>query len=47
MHWLHVTRNDAPLILSMPHAGLDIPERLAQGLVSPWLARRDTDWWID
>lgn len=47
MHWLHMTRNDAPLILSMPHAGFDIPERLAQGLASPWLARRDTDWWID
>src|ERR1700689_4064585 len=47
MHWLHVTRHDAPLILSMPHAGFDIPDSLAQGLVSPWLARRDTDWWID
>jgi N-formylglutamate deformylase len=46
-NWLHVMRNDAPLILSMPHAGVEIPARYAQGLVSEWLARRDADWWID
>jgi formiminoglutamase len=40
-------RNDAPLILSMPHAGVEIPEPFADGLVSEWLARRDADWWID
>jgi formiminoglutamase len=40
-------RNEAPLILSMPHAGVEIPEAFANGLVSPWLARRDADWWID
>jgi formiminoglutamase len=45
--WLQVIRNDAPLILSMPHAGVTIPEPYANGLVSPWLARRDADWWID
>jgi N-formylglutamate deformylase len=31
----------------MPHAGIDIPAPLAQGLGSAWLARRDADWWID
>jgi N-formylglutamate deformylase len=31
----------------MPHAGVDIPASLTAGLVSPWLARRDADWWID
>lgn len=31
----------------MPHAGVDIPAPFADGLVSPWLARRDADWWID
>jgi formiminoglutamase len=31
----------------MPHAGVDIPGPLAQGLNSAWLARRDADWWID
>jgi len=46
-NWLHVVRNDAPLILSMPHAGVEIPAPFADGLVSAWLARRDADWWID
>jgi N-formylglutamate deformylase len=36
-----------PLVLSMPHAGIDIPASHADGLTSPWLARRDADWWID
>jgi N-formylglutamate deformylase len=40
-------RRDAPLILSMPHAGVQIPAALADHLVSPWLARRDADWWIE
>ena len=31
----------------MPHAGVDIPAPFAEGLVSPWLAQRDADWWID
>jgi len=31
----------------MPHAGVDIPAAIASELVSPWLARRDADWWID
>jgi N-formylglutamate deformylase len=47
VNWLDVVRNDAPLILSMPHAGIDIPAQFAEGLVSPWLAQRDADWWIE
>lgn len=31
----------------MPHTGTGIPAELADGFVSDWLARRDTDWWID
>lgn len=31
----------------MPHTGTDIPEGVADTLVSPWLARKDTDWWIE
>ena len=46
-HWLRVTRGDAPLVLSVPHAGTDIPAELEASLVSPWLARRDADWWVD
>ena len=43
--WLAVERGDAPLIVSMPHAGVDLGDH-AQRFVSPWRARRDTDWHI-
>ncbi|HUU35881.1 MAG TPA: N-formylglutamate deformylase [Vicinamibacterales bacterium] len=42
--WLLVTRGDAPLIVSVPHAGTDLPGDVAARLVSPWLARKDADW---
>ncbi|RBP11173.1 formiminoglutamase [Roseiarcus fermentans] len=43
--WLHIERRDAPLIVSIPHAGTDLAG--AEGrFVSPWLARRDADWHI-
>ena len=45
--WLDVRRGEAPLLLSIPHAGVELPEEFAQGLISPWLARRDADWWVD
>ena len=45
--WLDVRRGEAPLLLSIPHAGVELPEEFAQGLMSPWLARRDADWWVD
>jgi N-formylglutamate deformylase len=45
--WLSVTRNQAPLLLSLPHAGTEIPAALEARLVSPWLGRRDADWWTD
>lgn len=44
---LVVRRGAAPLILSMPHVGTAIPEEIEARLVSPWLARKDADWWID
>lgn len=44
--WLTVTRNDAPLLVSVPHTGTDLAG-LDERFVSPWLARRDTDWWIE
>lgn len=46
-HWLHVSRGDAPLVLSVPHAGTQIPPELEARLVSAWLSRRDADWWVD
>jgi formiminoglutamase len=39
-----VIRGQSPLILSIPHAGLDMPAELAPRLVSLWLARKDADW---
>jgi N-formylglutamate deformylase len=45
--WLTVRRGAAPLLLCMPHTGNDIPPALEAALVSPWLARKDTDWWVE
>jgi formiminoglutamase len=45
--WLRVRREDAPLILSMPHSGTKLVPEIEQDLVSAWLARRDADWWVD
>ena len=45
--WLEVTRGEAPLIVSMPHTGTDIPADIEARLVSPWLARKDADWHIE
>ena len=41
--WLHIERRDAPLIISIPHAGTELRRDEAR-FVSPWLARRDADW---
>jgi formiminoglutamase len=46
-NWLTVEPHDAPLILSFPHTGTDIPLEIEARCVSPWLARKDADWWID
>jgi N-formylglutamate deformylase len=45
--WLSVIPGDAPLIVCMPHTGVDIPSDIAATLISPWLARKDADWWIN
>jgi N-formylglutamate deformylase len=47
MDWLKVHRGEAPLVVSFPHTGTDIPHDLEDGFVSSWLARRDADWWVD
>ncbi|NQE61414.1 N-formylglutamate deformylase [Caulobacter sp. RHG1] len=44
--WLTVTRGEAPLVVSIPHAGTEIPSEVEARLASPWLARKDADWWI-
>ena len=45
--WLTITRGDAPLLVSLPHTGTHLPPELLPKLVSPWLARKDCDWWIE
>lgn len=45
--WLSISRGQAPLIVSLPHTGTELPEEIAGDLVSPWLARKDCDWWIE
>ena len=45
--WLTVVRGDAPLLVSLPHTGTEIPAEIEARLMSPWLARKDADWWID
>jgi formiminoglutamase len=45
--WLSVLRSNAPLIVSMPHTGTEIPPGIESKFVSPWFARRDADWWVE
>ncbi len=45
--WLEIRQGQAPLIVSIPHTGTQIPVGIEAKLVSPWLARKDTDWWIE
>ncbi len=45
--WLEVERGDAPLVISFPHTGTELPAPIAERLVSPWLARKDADWYVD
>jgi formiminoglutamase len=45
--WLQITRGEAPLIVSMPHTGTDIPAEIEAQLVSPWLGRKDADWHVE
>jgi formiminoglutamase len=44
--WLEILPGNSRLILSIPHAGTEIPAPFADDFTSPWLARKDTDWWL-
>jgi len=44
--WLEISRGSAPLVVSIPHTGLDLAD-IEDQVVSPWLARKDADWWIE
>ena len=43
--WLEVQRGEAPLVVAFPHGGAELGG-VEDRFVSPWLARRDADWWI-
>ena len=45
--WLSVHHGTAPLVVSFPHTGIEIPDHIESNLVSPWLARKDADHWVD
>lgn len=45
--WLTVHQGQAPLVIGLPHTGTDIPDDIAATMVSPWLSRKDADWWVD
>ena len=45
--WLTVVQGEAPLLVSIPHAGTLLPPEIEARCVSPWLARKDADWFID
>jgi len=44
--WLEITQGNAKLILSIPHAGTEIPESYQPALHALWRARKDADWWL-
>ena len=44
---MEIHRGDAPLVVSFPHTGIELPTQVAARLISPWLARKDADWWIE
>jgi formiminoglutamase len=45
--FIEIVLGSAPLIVSIPHTGTEIPLEIAENLISPWLARKDADWWIE
>lgn len=44
--WLEVHRGEAPLVVAFPHGGTALGG-IEDRFVSPWLAQRDADWWIE
>ena len=45
--FLEIHHGTAPLVVAFPHTGTELPPELGHVFASPWLARKDTDWWID
>ena len=47
MDWLSISPGNAPIIVSIPHAGTDVPEDILSSLRSLELARHDADYFVD
>jgi N-formylglutamate deformylase len=47
LSFVEVHRGTAPLLISLPHTGTEIPDAIAGKLVSRETALRDTDWRVD
>jgi N-formylglutamate deformylase len=45
--WLTIDRGKAPLVVSIPHAGTDVPDDVADALQNLTLARQDADHHVD
>jgi len=45
--FLDIRRGEAPLVISIPHSGSDIPAEFEPMFASLWLARKDADWWLE
>lgn len=43
----HLHQGEGPLLVSMPHVGLEIPEDLQSGMTDIALTLKDTDWYVD
>ena len=44
--WLDVGRGEAPLVVAFTHTGTNLAD-VGHAVRSPWLARRDAEWWVD
>lgn len=47
MSSINVHQGEAPLVVSVPHAGTDLPHEIVDRLVSSELAIKDADWFMD
>lgn len=47
MSAFHFHRGEGPLLVSMPHVGLEIPEHIKTNMTEAALSLIDTDWYID
>lgn len=45
--WLSIARGEAPLIVSIPHAGTELPDEVTASVQSLALARHDADFHVD